>query len=112
MKKFRIEDMTGGWFVGDFEPSALQTKEFEVGYKFHPKGEKWDTHYHKIITEVNFLIEGTVKIQNETFKTGDIFIIYPNEIADPEFIEDCKMVVVKIPSITNDKYIVDETNIT
>lgn len=29
--------MKGGWFVGDFEPTAYKTKDFEVAYKFHYK---------------------------------------------------------------------------
>ena len=39
--------MVKGWFVGDFEPSVYKTKEFEVGYFTHKKGEKWPFHYHK-----------------------------------------------------------------
>ena len=31
MKVFNIEDMRGGWFVGDFDPSILRTDKFEVG---------------------------------------------------------------------------------
>ena len=29
MKKFRFEEMKRGWFIGDFEPTALKTKDFE-----------------------------------------------------------------------------------
>jgi hypothetical protein len=38
MKVNRIENMKGGWFVGNFEPTAYKTPEFEVSYKVHPKG--------------------------------------------------------------------------
>ena len=37
MQVLRIEDMKGGWFVGDFEPTAYKTKDFEVSYKVHQK---------------------------------------------------------------------------
>ena len=43
-------------------------------------------------------------IKSEIFNSGDVFIIYPNEIADPNFLEDCELIVVKMPSIINDKY--------
>ena len=29
MEKFSFNDMKGGWFVGDFKPSAFQTKNFD-----------------------------------------------------------------------------------
>jgi hypothetical protein len=106
MELFRIEDMKAGWFVGNFEPTAYKTGDFEVCYKKHVKGEKWETHYHKEATEINYLIEGTMIIQDKKLVSGDIFIIYPYEIADPEFLEDCSLVIVKTPSKTNDKYVI------
>ena len=38
------------------------------------------------------------------FSSGDIFLIEPNEIADPRFLEDSEVVIVKVPSDINDKY--------
>ena len=101
-----INDYKSGWFIGDFEPTCLKTKDFEVCYKIHKKDEKWDTHYHRVATEINYLIEGKMTLQNTTLKSGDVFIINPYEIADPVFIEDCKILIVKTPSIKNDKIIV------
>lgn len=98
--------MKAGWFIGNFEPTAYKTEDFEVCYKKHTKGEKWETHYHKEGTEINYLIEGTMKIQGKNLVSGDIFIIRPFEIADPEFIEDCTLIIVKTPSKTNDKYVI------
>ena len=109
MEIFRIEDMIKGWFVGDFEPTAYKTDRFEVSYKLHPKGEQWEHHYHKIATEINFIIRGKMIIQGSKLKSGDIFILKPMEIADPEFLEDCEIVCIKTKSVKNDKY---EINIT
>lgn len=102
MKIDRIENMKGGWFVGNFEPSAYSTDKFEVSYKFHPKGEVWDTHYHTEVTEINYVVRGKMLLQNKELIQGDIFTLYPFEIADPVFLEDCEIVCVKTPSI-NDK---------
>ena len=99
-----MSDMYGGWFVGNFEPSAHRTISCEVCYKIHAKGEKWDIHYHKLATEINYLIRGTMTIGGQTLCAGDIFTIAPNEIADPEFLEDCELIVVKLPSVKGDKY--------
>jgi quercetin dioxygenase-like cupin family protein len=104
MKKFRIEDMKGGWFAGDFEPSVLKTKDFEVGYKYHPAGEKWDVHYHKEADEITFLLRGRMRIQDQELVSGDIFVIPKWEVADPVFLEDCEVIVIKTPSVIGDKY--------
>ena len=82
MKKFRIEDMHRGWFVGNFEPTAFKTKNFEVGYLEHKKGDMWDKHYHKHATEINLIVRGRVKVNDEIYSKGDIFIIEPNETVD------------------------------
>lgn len=105
MKVFRIEDMIGGWFVGNFEPSAFKA-DFEVAYKFHAKGEKVDFHWHTKVTEINMMLSGKMKFQDRVLEKGDIFVVNPYSVADPEFLEDCELIVVKTPSI-NDKVLFD-----
>ena len=106
MKIYNYKNMIGGWFVGNFEPSAYKTENFEVSYKIHPKGEVWEHHFHKLATEINYLVSGEMILQNTTLKAGDIFVIEPNEIADPIFKEDCHIVCVKTISIKGDKYLI------
>ena len=60
-----MKEMKGGWFIGNFEPTAYKTEQFEVCYKHHTKGEKWDAHYHKAGTEINYLVSGKMTIQNK-----------------------------------------------
>ena len=102
--------MKGGWFVGDFEPTAYNTQNFEVSYKIHPKGEIWQYHYHKVATEINLLISGSMTLRNTDLKSGDIFVLQPEEIADPIFHEDCHIVCVKTASVKGDKYILEKNN--
>jgi len=104
MKLSNIKDMTRGWFIGDFEPSILRTKDFEVGLLTHKKGEVWPKHYHALSTEYNLLIEGSMTVQGTQINPGDIFIFEPMEIADPVFHEDCKVLCVKVPSVKGDKH--------
>jgi quercetin dioxygenase-like cupin family protein len=110
MKIYNYKDMKGGWFVGNFEPTAHKTENFEVSYKIHPKGEIWDHHYHKVVTEINYLVTGRMRIQNTELTSGDIFVIEPNEVADPIFYEDCHIVCVKTASVKGDKYILERKN--
>ena len=85
MKIFKFNEMKGGWFVGNFTPSAYKTEEFEVCYKEHKKGETWPVHYHKIATEINLLVTGKMLIQNTIVNSGDIFLLEPGEIPDRDW---------------------------
>lgn len=107
MEVFNFNDFKGGWFVGNFEPSAYKTGDFEVCYKHHSKGEEWDTHYHKIGTEINLLVNGEMTIQGKSLKSGDVFILRPYEVADPVFLTDCTVLIIKTPSIPGDKYTIN-----
>ena len=108
LTKYKLSDMTGGWFVGAFAPAAYFTKDFEVCYKKHAKGEFWDTHYHEVATEINLLVKGRMTINGELIEVGEIFVISPYFVAKPEFLEDCELVIIKTPSVIGDKIIVKE----
>jgi quercetin dioxygenase-like cupin family protein len=108
MKLLNLKDMTRGWLIGDFEPSILRTQGFEVGVLTHKKGEEWAEHYHKIATEYNVLIKGKMTLNGILINEGDIFILIPNETALPEFLEDCTVLCVKVPSVIGDKYAVNK----
>ena len=107
MEKFHFDDMTKGWFIGDFIPSALRTSDFEVGFVKHKRGDTWDKHYHKKVTEISLFIKGKVRVNDEIFSQGDILVIKPNETVDPLFLEDTEVIVIKTPSIIGDKIIVE-----
>ena len=104
----QLSNMFRGWFIGNFEPAIFKSKDFEVGILFHLKGEKWPKHYHKEAVEINVLLTGKMIINEKLLLPGNIFLIEKNEIADPEFLEDCTIVCVKSPSIPGDKYEVKE----
>lgn len=103
MKTKTINEFIGGWFVGDFEPNVYRTKEFEVGYKYFFKGEKIDAHYHTAV-EINYLSHGKMFVNGVVVNAGEIFIIEPYEMVYPEYLDDCEIVVIKIPSKINDKF--------
>lgn len=104
MRIDKLSKMVNGWFIGDFSPTVFTTKDFEVCYRTHKAGEKWNIHYHKKAVEINVLVGGTMTIQDKTLLPGDIFTLYPWEIADPCFLTDCTVLTVKTPSVANDKY--------
>lgn len=104
MNVSHINNFTGGWFIGNFEPSLLKDGGFEASVKTHKKDENWPVHYHKIATEYNVIVSGNMTIQNQNLKTGDVFVLKPYEVADPIFHEDTVIVCIKYPGAINDKY--------
>lgn len=104
MKIYSLNDMTRGWFIGNFEPSVLRTNGFEVGVLTHKKGEEWPAHYHKKAVEINILLSGKMVVQGRTIFPNDIFVFDSYEVSDPVFLEDCKVLCVKTPSFPGDKY--------
>jgi quercetin dioxygenase-like cupin family protein len=104
VKNNKLDNMTRGWLIGNFEPSILKTDTFEVGYLKHPKGELWPPHVHKEVNEYNILIKGKMIINNEIIEQGEIFIIPKNMLTSAKFLEDCEILCIKVPSNTKDKY--------
>jgi len=50
--------------------------------------------------------EGSYRTTRELV-TGDVFIIEPGKIVKPIFHTDCELIVVKVPSIPGDKYVLE-----
>lgn len=104
MKKVKIENMIKGWFVGDFEPTLIKTRDVEVAVKEYRKGEREGRHYHKVATEITVICSGRVRMNGIEYGKGDIIVIEPLESTDFEAIEDAMTTVVKYPGACNDKY--------
>ena len=106
MKVFELSEMTGGWFIGDFQPSVIRTGAVEVGIKHIPAGEALVPHYHKIAAEVTVIVSGRVRINEAEYGEGSIILQQVNEISDFCTLEDTTIVAIKMPSVMNDKYAV------
>lgn len=107
MKKFHIDNMTRGWFVGDFLPVAYPTKNCEVSLRKYKAGDYESKHLHKIATELTAIISGKVLMNGIEYGEGDIIVINPGEGTDFKAITDAVNVVVKVPSVMEDKYPMD-----
>jgi dTDP-glucose pyrophosphorylase len=103
---FKVEDMFRGWFMGNFEPTVFKHSGVEVGYLCHKKGEKWQTHYHNNIIEINLLVEGKMILNDIEINKNEIFKIDPKVIACPIFLEDCYIICIKVPYMVGDKIII------
>ena len=105
MKKFLLsESCDRGWFVGGFERAVLKTTDVEVAYQINYKGEKHPAHIHKIATEVNLILSGHVIMSGQHIRAGEGIIFNPGDVCECEYLEDTYTLVVKTPSLPNDKY--------
>lgn len=106
MEKFSLTDMKGGWFVGAFSPTALSSSECEVACKHYKAGDHEAAHFHKIATEVTLIASGRVRMNGIEYVSGDIIRIAPGEATDFHALEATTTLVVKIPCVAGDKYLV------
>jgi hypothetical protein len=102
-----LKDHTNGWFIGDFMPSMLKTSAFEVAVHFYTTKTECFKHMHKIATEYNCIISGSLVASGRTLGKGTIFVYEPGETSDVTFLEDTTLVIVKTPSLPSDKYKVE-----
>lgn len=106
MEVFKLEDMKGGWFIGNFEPTLLATGEVEVAVKKYKKGDYEKSHYHKIATEYTVIVSGEVEMNGVRYAGGDIIRIDPSEATDFRVLsEEVVTTVVKLPCVAGDKYL-------
>jgi len=109
MKIYSIDNMTNGWFIGNFEPSVFRNPFFEVAHHQHEKGYITPLHTHKIAQELTYIVRGSLRVSGNILKKGEMFLYEPNDVADVEVLEDVDLIVVKWPSVPSDKYMVTST---
>ena len=101
-----LNDMVGGWMVGDFEPTCLKTSACEVACKHYEAGASEAAHVQRIAVEVTLIASGRVTMNGRTFSIGDIIVLEPGDLTDFQALENTTTVVVKLPSVAGDKYLV------
>lgn len=104
MKTFCLDDMKGGWFAGNFSPTCFKTADCEVACKHYKKGDFENRHVHKIATEITLIVNGSVRMNDAIYNTGDIIVLEPGDATDFHALENTTNVVVKVPSVAGDKY--------
>lgn len=104
MELSKLDDYIKGWVIGNFKPSLFRTNQFEVAVKKYFSGEYEKRHLHKIAQEWTIIVNGKVEMNGVPYKSGDIIHILPNESTDFLVLEDTTTVVIKIPSVLNDKF--------
>lgn len=106
MKLLNLKNYTGGWIVGNFDPSIIKTEDFEVSVKRYNKGDYEKSHVHKVAQEITVIVQGAAKMNGSTYRADDVVVIDKNEATDFEVLEDNTITcVVKVPSVMGDKYV-------
>jgi hypothetical protein len=103
--RYNLENFTGGWFMGNFEPSLLKNDNFEIAVKRFAAGSIEPLHFQRTAVEFTIVISGHCILAGIKCGPNDIIKIDPLELADFQAIEDCVLISIKYPSIPNDKVI-------
>lgn len=104
MRVFKLAEMSKGWFVGDFTPTALRTQTAEVAVKSYVAGAVEGRHVHKIASEITLILSGSARMNEKHVGAGDIVVLDPGDATDFQALTDVTTVVVKLPSVPGDKY--------
>ena len=104
MKSAHLNDMMKGWFVGKFSPSILSTSDVEVAVKTYRAGDIEQLHHHRLAVEITVIISGNVVMAGKEWSDGDIILLEPGEATSFECLTDTTSVVVKMPSVADDKF--------
>jgi hypothetical protein len=107
MKVHRLEDMTRGWFVGDFAPTLYRTDAVEVAVKHFTAGESEERHVHRVATELTAVVAGSVRMDGRDLGPCAIVVLEPGEPTDFLAVSDAVVVAVKLPAAPGDKYLVE-----
>ncbi|HOY14886.1 MAG TPA: hypothetical protein PLY70_17185 [Saprospiraceae bacterium] len=106
MKIVNLQSFIKGWVVGDFVPSLIQTKDFEVAIKNYQAKDREDVHVHKIATEITIVVSGEFVMNGMLLRENDIVLLSPGESADFCCLEAGATVVIKTPSVKGDKFVI------
>ncbi len=102
-----ISEFKNGWVVGDFNPAIWNNKDIEVAFHKHKIGDDLQSHFHIYSSEITVVVHGQIEVNGRNFEEGDIFIIEPYEVSIARVITDCKLIVIKSPSVPSDKVIIE-----
>lgn len=105
MKRATLDEMVGGWFVGDFTPTVLPTGDVEVAVKRYAAGDREASHHHRVATEVTVVVSGRARMRHTELAAGDIVVLEAGESSDFEALTDVTLVAVKHPGAKDDKYL-------
>lgn len=102
-KVFKLADMKGGWIVGDFKPSVIQTHGAEVCCRFYKQGDTEEVHAHAYAQEITVVLTGAATMGDHLLMPGDMLLLEKGEWSGFHACEDTWTVVVKVPSVPGDK---------
>ena len=101
-----------GWFFGRFmDEQLLQSELVEVAWQKVPNvtPSPDQRHQHKRTVEINVVLSGSVRLQiddvTHDLGKGDFYVVWPESVvSDIETDEDAEVLVVRAPSVMNDKF--------
>jgi quercetin dioxygenase-like cupin family protein len=107
MEKFKLSEFTRGWLIGNFHPSIIKTDQFEFALQKYQAGDVTRKHYHRLAKEITAVVCGKFVMNGQTLAEGDMAVLEPGEPAEFKCLETGTAAVIKMPSVLNDKYLIN-----
>lgn len=79
MKHYNFKTMRGGWFVGDFYPTALNWQGGEISIKHFPKNHVEVSYCHENARKFYVVLKGALYFDGQVAKKMQIVEILPGE---------------------------------
>ena len=108
---------TRGYFIGHFMAEEgypdLRSDEIEIAVMKLPEADPGPAHFHREMTEITIVLSGRLTLifdEKEKVEVGEgeFFVVYPGTVLqNPANEPGTKVVVIKYPSVPQDKYYVE-----
>ena len=72
MKKTSFAKMQGGWFLGNFKPSAYKTNSGEVAIKKYVQGYVESSYCHENAATIYVILSGEIRFNGVVCKKDDV----------------------------------------
>jgi len=106
-----------GWICGHFYPkeSIYHRHDIEICVKVLPVSMTEDLHYHLCSFEFLIVLSGKVEYEIDgdlhTLIPGSFYMLHPGNTEHiTQVIEECTILAVRLPSVPNNKILVDKKN--
>lgn len=102
MKQINLKEMKKGYFIGDFEPNVLRSKNVEISIKGASKYTLDAAYYRKNDVRVIYISRGKIDLDGRIYGKGDALLFEPGEIINIFALTNVDMIVINFPGTKGD----------
>ncbi|SCY71446.1 WavE lipopolysaccharide synthesis family protein [Butyrivibrio sp. INlla14] len=102
MKQICLREMKKGYFIGDFEPNILRSKDVEICIRGASKYTLDAAYYRRNDKRVIYINQGKIDIDGRIFGKGDAIMFEPGEVINIFALTNVEMIAMNFPGTKGD----------